>query len=192
MRPVFFYKSSQPPLVPSAAGWRWWFKVWTPVVIAVAIICVESTSALSSQNTSSILRPIVERWFGHINDSSWDLYHHYLRKTGHFIGYGLVAFTFLRAWLHTLDLPGSPTALLVGWLRGPGPLFAWRLQSTLLAIVSTALVASCDEYHQSFLPDRTGSPYDVLLDTAGACALCLLIWLLCWSRRQSRTELIAA
>ena len=191
MRPVFFYKSSQPPQ-PSAAGWRWWFKVWTPAALAVAIICVESTSALSSQNTSSILRPIVERWFGHINDSSWDLYHHYLRKTGHFVGYGLVAFTFLRAWLHTLDLPGSPPALLVGWLRGPGPLFAWRLQSTLLAIVSTAIVASCDEYHQSFLPDRTGSPYDVLLDTAGACALCLLIWLLCWSRRQSRTELIAA
>ncbi len=191
MRPVFFYRPLSPS-APSHAGWRWAFSVWTPVVIAVAIICVESTSAFSSQNTSSILRPILERWFGHIQDSSWDLYHHYLRKTGHFIGYGLVAFTFLRAWLHTLDLPGFPPALLVGWLRGPGPLFAWRLKSTLLAIVSTAIVASCDEYHQSFLPDRTGSPYDVLLDTAGACALCLLVWLLCWSRRQSRTELSAA
>jgi VanZ family protein len=154
--------------------------VWTPVVIAVAIICVESTSLFSSQNTSSFLRPILERWFGPIRDSSWDLYHHYLRKSGHFIGYGLVAFTFLRAWLHTLDL------------RTPSSLLSWRLNSTLLAIVSTALVASCDEFHQSFLPDRTGSPYDVLLDTAGACALCLLIWLLYWSRRQSRTELIAA
>jgi VanZ family protein len=188
MRPVFFYLPQQ----PSEASWQWWFKVWTPAALAVAIICVESTSAFSSQNTSSILRPILERWFGHIQDSSWDLYHHYLRKTGHFVGYGLVAFTFLRAWLHTLDLPGSPTTLLVGWMRGPRPLFAWRLQSTLLAIVSTAIVASCDEYHQSFIPSRTGSPYDVLLDTAGACALCLLIWLLCWSRRQSRTELRAA
>jgi VanZ family protein len=45
---------------------------------------------------------------------------------------------------------------------------------------------------QSFLPDRTGSPLDVLLDTAGACALCLLVWFLCWRRRQSHTELIAA
>ena len=180
MRSVFFYKSSQPPLAPSAAGWRWAFSVWTPVVIAVAIICVESTSLFSSQNTSSILRTIVERWFGHINDSPWELYHHTLRKSGHFIGYGLVAFTFLRAWLHTLDL------------RTPSSLLSWRLNSTLLAIVSTALVASCDEYHQSYIPSRTGSPYDVLLDTAGACALCLLIWLLCWSRRQSRTELRAA
>ena len=199
MRPVFFYKPLRQQ--PSEASWQWWLKVWTPAALAVAIICVESTSAFSSQNTSSILRPILERWFGHIQDSSWDIYHHYLRKTGHFVGYGLVAFTFLRAWLHTLDLPGFPPALLVGWLRGPGPLFAWRLRSTLLAwrlkstllaIVSTALVASCDEYHQSFIPSRTGSPYDVLLDTAGACALCLLVWLLCWSRRQSRTELRAA
>jgi hypothetical protein len=188
MRSVFFYKPL-PPSPPTRAGWRWWFNVWTPAAIAVAIICVESTDTFSSQNTSSILRPIVERWFGHIQDSSWELYHHYLRKTGHFIGYGLVAFTFLRAWLHTLDLPGFPPALLVGWLRGPSSLLAWRLQSTLLAIVSTAIVASCDEYHQSFIPSRTGSPLDVLLDTAGACALCLLIWFLCWSKRRSRSEL---
>jgi VanZ family protein len=179
MRPVFFYKPL-PPSPPSRPGWRWWFSVWTPVVLALAIICVESTNTFSSQNTSSILRPIIERWFGHINDSLWDLYHHYLRKSGHFIGYGLVAFTFLRAWLHTLDL------------RGSGSLLSWRLQSTLLAIVSTAIVASCDEYHQTFIRSRTGSPLDVLLDTAGACALCLLVWLLCWSRRQSHTELIAA
>ena len=78
--------------------------MWAPVVLALAIICAESTNTFSSQNTSSILRPILEHWFGPIRDSSWDLYHHYLRKTGHFIGYGLVAFTFLRAWLHTLDL----------------------------------------------------------------------------------------
>ena len=38
-------------------GWRWAFSVWTPVVIAVAIICVESTSAFSSQNTSSVCGP---------------------------------------------------------------------------------------------------------------------------------------
>jgi VanZ family protein len=129
-------------------------------VIAIAIICVESTDTFSSQNTSSFLRPILQRWFGHINDSSWDLYHHYLRKSGHFVGYGLVAFAFLHAWLHTLDR------------RAIGSLLEWRIKSSLLAILSTAFIAS-----------RTGSPYDVLLDTAGASALCLLVWLICWSRR---------
>jgi VanZ family protein len=125
----------------------------------------------------------VQNLIGIMPDSTWATFHHYVRKTGHVIGYGLVAFTFLRAWLHTLDLPGSPPAPLVGLLRAPATLFSWRLNSTLLAIVSTAIVASCDEYHQTFIPSRTGSPIDVLLDTAGACALCLLVWLLCWSKR---------
>jgi len=174
MRPVFFYRSLQPPR-PSDTGWRWWFNVWTPAAIAVAIICTESTNTFSSQNTSSFLRPILERWFGHIQDTSWELYHHYLRKSGHFVGYGAMAFTFLRAWLHTLSL------------RAQNSLLAWRLNATLLAIVSTATVASGDEYHQTFIPSRTGSPIDVLLDTVGACVLCLLVWLLCWNRNP-RTD----
>ncbi len=177
MRPVFFYKPLPPQ--PSEASWRWWFNVWIPAATAVAIICVESTDTFSAQNTSGWLRPIVEHWIGHINDISWDLYHHYLRKTGHFVGYGLVALTFLRAWLHTLTQ------------RGQSTLIAWRLESSILAIFSTAIVASCDEYHQTFIPSRTGSPYDVLLDTCGATMLCLLVWLLCWSKRQSSRELSA-
>jgi hypothetical protein len=167
------------PPQPSEASWRWWFNVWIPAATAVAIICVESTDTFSAQNTSGWLRPIVEHWIGHINDISWDLYHHYLRKTGHFVGYGLVALTFLRAWLHTLTQ------------RGQSTLIAWRLESSILAIFSTAIVASCDEYHQTFIPSRTGSPYDVLLDTCGATMLCLLVWLLCWSKLQSSRELSA-
>jgi len=36
-----------------------------------------------------------------------------------------------------------------------------------LLLVWTLAVASADEYHQSFLPSRTGVPQDVLLDIAG-------------------------
>ncbi|MGP8260718.1 MAG: VanZ family protein [Acidobacteriaceae bacterium] len=178
MRPVFFYKPLPPQ--PSEASWRWWFNVWTPAAIAVAIICVESSDLFSANHTSTWLRPILQRLIGPMKDSTWNIFHHYLRKTGHFVGYGLVAFTFLRAWLYTLTQ------------RGPSTLIAWRLESSILAIFSTAIVASCDEYHQSFIPSRTSSPLDVLLDTAGACALCLLVWLLCWSKRQSGTKLNAA
>ena len=117
-------------------------------------------------------RPIFEHIFGAISDSAWELFHHVLRKTGHFVGYGTVGLTFLRAWLYTLD-----------WCR-PRPLLRWRIQSSVLAILSTAFVASCDEIHQTFLPDRTGTAHDVLLDTAGATALCLLVWLICWTKRS--------
>jgi len=32
-------------------------------------------------------------------------------------------------------------------------------------------VAACDEWHQAYLPNRTGNPWDVLLDCCGALAL---------------------
>lgn len=169
MHPVFFHQPA-PPSSRARAGWLWWLTVWTPAAIAVAVICIESTDTFSSSNTSSWLRPIVQRLIGPMQDSTWALLHHCLRKTGHFLGYGAVGWTFLRAWLYTLDR------------RVPKSLLSWRVKSTLLAIVSTALVASGDEYHQSFIPSRTGTPIDVLLDTVGACVLCLLVWLLCWRR----------
>jgi VanZ family protein len=170
MRSVFFDKPLQSS--PRAqAGWRWWFSVWAPVALAITVICVESTNTFSAQNTSSWLRPVVQHLFGLMSDSTWDFFHHYLRKTGHFIGYGTVGFTFLRAWLHTLRR------------RGPATPLSWRLESSILAIFSTAIVASCDEFHQTFLPGRTGTPVDVLLDTAGAITLCLLVWMVCWTRR---------
>jgi VanZ family protein len=71
----------------------------------------------------------------------------------------------------------------VGWRRGPRALLSWRVEASILAIFSTAIVASCDEFHQTFLPGRNGSPVDVLLDTAGACTLCLMVWLVCWNGR---------
>ena len=170
MQAVFFYKPSQ----PSARGggdWRWWLKVWLPVGIALAVICCESTNTFSAEHTSSWLRPIVQHFFGAIADTTWESFHHYVRKTGHFVGYGTVGFTFLRAWLHTFGR------------RGVTSLLSWRVESTILAVMSTAIVASGDEFHQTFIPSRTGTPVDVLLDTVGACALCLIVWLVCWSRR---------
>jgi VanZ family protein len=170
MRSVFFYKPSRKSS-RDGEDWRWWLKVWLPVAIAVAVICVESTGTFSAQNTSSWLRPILERWFGAFQDNAWESFHHHLRKTGHFVGYGTVGFTFLRAWLHTRARRGVPT------------LVSWRLESSILANLSPAVVASADEFHQTFIPSRTGTPVDVLLDTCGATALCLLVWLVCWSRR---------
>jgi VanZ family protein len=175
MRPVFFCKPL-PPSPDSGAGFRWWFNVWSPVVLAIAVICCESTGTMSSEHTSRFLRPLFERLFGSFSDTAWDIFHHALRKSGHFVGYGTVGFTFLRAWLHTLRR------------RGPTALLPWRVESTILAIFSTAIVASADEFHQTFLPGRTGTPIDVLLDTAGAATLCLLVWLICWSKRTPELE----
>jgi VanZ family protein len=176
MHGVFFQSNPQRQASRQGVDWRWWLKVWVPVLVAIAVIAAESTNTFSAQNTSGWLRPLFERWFGHFHDADWELFHHYMRKTGHFVGYGTVGFTFLRAWLYTLAQ------------RGSNGLLVWRLESCLLAILSTALVAACDEFHQTFIPSRTGTPVDVLLDTCGATALCVLVWLLCWSRPRRVEE----
>jgi VanZ family protein len=166
MRSVFSARPSQSP--EFEGGWRWWFSVWLPVAIAITVIAIESTGTFSAQNTSSWLRPVFEKVVGGMTDPVWESLHHYLRKTGHFVGYGTVGFTFLRAWLHTRARGGISTLL------------PWRIECTVLAILSTAVVASCDEFHQSFIPGRTGTPVDVLLDTSGACTLCLIVWVMFW------------
>ena len=144
--------------------------VWLPPLLAMLVIGIESTDTFSAAHTDSWLRPIVERLTGHLDDGLWANVHHLIRKTGHFCGFGLVCLTFLRAWLLTF-------ARRTAW-----NIAAWRLRSCLFAILSTAMIASFDEWHQTFLPSRTGRFADVLLDTSGASLSCALVWLVCWMR----------
>lgn len=69
-----------------------------------------------------------------------------LRKLGHLIEYAVLALLLLRAF-------GA---------HGLSP----RSRSTAAALISL-LYAVLDEYHQSFVPGREGSPRDVLLDALG-------------------------
>jgi VanZ family protein len=62
------------------------------------------------------------------------------------------------------------------------------LVDAVLALLGTAMTASADEFHQSFLPNRTGSPWDVLLDCGGALAMQLLVYVLMRMLRPKRLE----
>jgi VanZ family protein len=138
-------------------------------LIACVAIALESTATMSARHTNDLLRPIFERIFGHINDKVWWWAHHLFRKGGHLSGYGLVCLTFLRAWLLTLAQKSR-------WTVG-----GWRRRSVLLAIGCTFIVAGCDEWHQTYLPGRTGAFSDVVLDTVGASIMCLLVsWIFRW------------
>ena len=50
----------------------------------------------------------------------------------------------------------------------------------------TALVASADEWHQTFLPNRTGRYQDVLLDCSGAIAMQLVVYIFMRTVRPKR------
>jgi VanZ family protein len=52
----------------------------------------------------------------------------------------------------------------------------WR-RASVLAVVCTLIIASLDEFHQSFIPSRTSSPIDVCIDLSGAITAQLLLLL---------------
>ena len=156
------------------------FLHWIPALIGIAIILVESTATMSSENTSHWLLPIWIRLFGPISPAHWEVVHHYIRKTGHFVGYGGVSIGFFEAWRVSLE---------VRWQE-------WRrrvLYAAGLALLSTLLLASWDEWHQSFIPGRTSSVRDVFLDCCGALvAQILLFWLLSAFRRGPKVRVVPA
>ena len=87
----------------------------------------------------------------------------FIRKSGHVFGYGLLSILFFRAWRETLpSLTGA----------------RWMLRWSSIAVLGTAVVASLDEWHQSFIPSRTGTYKDVILDTSAGIAaqLALLLY----------------
>lgn len=148
--------------------------VWLPVAVMLLVIARESTAAFGSVNTSPVLRSIFESAFGRVSDVAWETIHHYVRKTGHFLGYGTLGVTWLRAFLLVWLAPLQHQAAAV-----------WRRWSLQMALCCTALTASLDELHQSYIPDRTGMVSDVLLDTTGALVVCLVIASF-WLRRSVR------
>jgi VanZ family protein len=60
-----------------------------------------------------------------------------------------------------------------------------RLAAHALAMLGTLLVASSDEIHQHFLPNRSGSPWDVLIDCSGGLLMQVLIWM--WMSRRANS-----
>ncbi len=137
---------------------------WIPAMLAVLVIALESTVFMSANNTSRWLLPVWEHLFGPITPKHWSEVHHYIRKTGHFTGYGLVSLCFFHGFRTTLNAARGLRAL---WLRSAG-----------LALLCTVVIASGDEIHQAFLPNRGGSPIDVGIDTVGAVLMQLIILVL--------------
>ena len=181
MRSVFLQRPTADAL-ERLHGIKCFLVFWTPAILGVAVIVTESTATFSSNNTSSWLRPIFERFLGHISTPVWEEFHHLLRKSGHFAGYGFLCVLFLRGWL--LTLAADVRLSTVGW-----SLDSWRMRSWILAVLSTAIVAGADEWHQTFLPSRTGMFSDAVLDTCGGIVVTgVCIGFSGWLRRTMARE----
>jgi VanZ family protein len=136
-------------------------KAWIALILWLIVIAIESTDWLSAHHTSRILYPLFHFLFA-VDHKRFETWNFFIRKCGHVVGYGLLCLLLFRAWRETLPVPGNPR---------------WTIRWANIAILGTALVASLDEWHQSFIPSRTGTVHDVILDTCAGIGVQIVLFL---------------
>ena len=127
-----------------------------PLVLWAALIFVGSTDLLSGSHTSLFLvRPL--HWlFPQASDETLITFHFLLRKAGHFTEYAILALLAARAFrTSTRDLLRSR------WF--------W------ISLVLVVAYSLSDEFHQSFVPSRTASIHDSMIDSVGGLTALVLL-----------------
>ncbi len=137
-------------------------KSWLPVVAWAALISILSTDTFSSEHTSRFILPLLHWIFRSASSSTLEIVHAVIRKCAHLVEYFLLGLLLYRA------------------VRGREQ--GWKLKWAIWAAAIAAGYAAFDEFHQVFVPSRTASPWDALLDTVGACAAQVTTWRV-WKRR---------
>jgi lipopolysaccharide/colanic/teichoic acid biosynthesis glycosyltransferase/VanZ family protein len=130
-------------------------KYWLPAILVMALVFPVGNKALASHRVYEIFMAAAHWIFPHITRRAAGAGYIIFRKTGHFATYGLMAFFVCRA-------------LRAG--RGR----RWRPDLLLLAAAVAAGYAFLDEFLQSFVANRTGSPVDWAVDCAGIAFALLL------------------
>lgn len=139
---------------------------WIPLLAWMLFISFASSDNFSATNTSRIIGPLVLWLFPHTSAENLEAIHLVIRKLAHFSEYGLLALLAARAFR------GSPHSLL-------------RQRWILVSLILIASYALIDEYHQTFVPSRTPSIYDSLIDVIGGSAVLLFLWARARRKRSS-------
>jgi VanZ family protein len=161
-------------LLPSSTS-RLPIPVWIPVLIGLGVICVESTRFMGGNTTQKMIADVWQAVVGRGESAYIGPVNHYLRKVGHVTGYGTLSLLFRRAWYVTIR---AYMAIASHELR---------IAVVALSVVSTLLVGSLDEWHQSFVPGRISAGIDVLIDTCGALLFNVVFWMVLAHRRRMRS-----
>jgi len=142
------------------------FSRYAPLVIWAVLIFIGSSDLLAASHTSTFLVRPLQWLFPQASDATLETLHFVIRKAGHFTEYAILALLAARAFL------ASPGELLRR---------RWFWASLVLVVV----YALSDEYHQSFVPSRTASIYDSMIDTVGGFCALTVIWL---RRKKTLTQ----
>ncbi|MGI4853907.1 MAG: VanZ family protein [Janthinobacterium lividum] len=128
--------------------------VWGGVLLAVLAIAGESTAGMSHAHTGVWLHKLLG---SHLDSGALNRVNTALRKSGHLIGYGMVGLMTFHAVQITATLR-----------KAAQPLCNMKQVAAVAGVLFTFFLAVCDEVHQRYLPGRTASIRDVVLDTCGA------------------------
>jgi VanZ family protein len=122
---------------------------WLPVLAWAALIFTFSTNSFAGERTAGFIVPLLSALFPDAGPRDLQAMHYALRKLGHFSEYFVLSLLLYRA------------------LRGAE---RWSPRAAGLALVLAVAYAASDEVHQLFVPGRTGSASDTLIDASGAAA----------------------
>ena len=147
---------------PENSSLRRRFWRYGPLVLWMVFISFASTSEFSAVNTSKIIRPLLLWLFPNLSEERLAVIHFLTRKAAHFTEYAVFGLLAYRAFF------ASSHAFLRRF---------WFWTGILLIMIYALL----DEYHQSFVPSRTASIYDSLIDVVGG--LTALTIFAIWSGR---------
>ena len=124
------------------------FNKWLPVLLWAGIISFFSTDNFSAPQSSRILGPLLHWLFPDIAEEQLASIHFAIRKLGHCLEYFILAALLYRA---LYDENGGRSST----------------RTAALTMIFTLAWAATDEFHQSWVPSRTASIVDVMIDGFG-------------------------
>ena len=138
-----------------------WIKNWLPVVAWASLIFFFSTDQFSSSHTAPVVETVAFWIFPEISRDTVDIIHEVVRKLGHWSEYFILAVLLLRALQNRTGTKWG----------------SWHVTATLVFVF---LYAISDEFHQLFVPSRTPSVGDVMIDVVGG--ICGILWMYWYHR----------
>jgi VanZ family protein len=141
---------------------------YAPLILWIGVIFFLSSGQGAMSNTSRFIRPLLEFLFPGASEETLFIYHGIIRKLAHPSVYAVLAYFAYRAFYYS-----TQNHLQKYWFP--------------VSLLLVFTVASLDELNQSFLASRTGSPYDILLDTIGGLVMLTILFFI--NRRRNNNNL---
>lgn len=128
---------------------------YLPLIVWLGFISYASSGSFSAGNTSRIIGPLVLWLFPNTSPETLITIHGIIRKLAHLTEYAILGLLAARAFSTS-----GRAAIRQRW---------FLISATLVVVY-----ALIDEYHQSFVPSRTGTIWDSFIDIAGGITALLL------------------